>query len=352
MLRVCDMMAFARARAPRALVTAEAFTRIEVLANDLPDVMSSYYFECRLDSHCNQVDLLGCVGAVDGGRDVLTAHLLQWGQCQSDPIWKLVTEFCVTWSDPRSPMHALVPHIWLAFDLRESESSGSPSAPCLLLRVVPAPSNGAAASQLPRTARDAQQFRQLIDALFDILPKEPSGNTRRKALQACYDLLPAKGHIVHVSLMLKRNPQTCKLNILLPKAQLVHYLTRVGMRDSTPEISAFIGRFAPAHERLKLQLVVNESVAETLELEFHFDESKDSQQRYAALLSELCTSGLCSSEKMDALRRWPGRFGLAAPGERWPTQWSTWTDLKITYQAEAAISAKGYLGFAPRSSVF
>jgi hypothetical protein len=332
-------------------VTQEALSRLDVLVNDLPNVMSSCYLECRLAPHSDQVDLMGCVSALDGGRDILTAHLIQWSQWQSDPVWKLVTNFCVRWSDPSSSFYALVPHVWLAFDLSESKSSGSGSAPCLLLRVVPARSQGIPPSQRLRTALNAQQFWQLIDGLFHLLLKESITNTRRAALQACYDFLPATGQLIHVSLMLTRSPQICKLNILLPKAELLQYLTRIRMADSIPEISSFVCRFAAANEWLKLQLVVNESVARTLELEFHFDESTNSQQRYVALLGELCESGLCSQEKREALRWWPGCFGLVASGQRWPTHWTTWTDIKIVYRAEVATSAKGYLGFTARSTI-
>jgi hypothetical protein len=349
MSRPIDMMALIRARAPSVLVAAEAFSRLEALAPLLPDVMSSYYLECRLAANSGQVDLMGCVRASDGGRERLTSHLLRCKQYQEHPIWKSVTDFCTSWSEPGSPLYDLVPHVWLAFDL--DGSSSSTRGPCLLLCTDPDYLDGTAQPKRSDTTT-ALQFRLLTDAVFNTLLKRYPDNSQRLILWSCHDLLPPGGRLIHLSMMLTRSSQTCKLNISMPKAEIVQYLRCIHWSGSIIEIGALLSRFCADNQWIKLQLVICESLAPTIELELHFDESQESQERYRALLDRMCESGLCSTEKREALRRWSGRFRLISPGQEWPTQWTTWTDVKIVHWRDHALFAKAYLGFMPSFSIF
>ena len=343
-----ETLAFIRTRAPRALMTSEALSRLEALTPLLPDGISAHYLECRLAAGNNQVDVMGCLRGWDGGRKGLRNHLLRSEPLLESPSWKAIDQFCASWSAPGSPLFETIPHVWLAFDLDGAESPNP--APCVLLcldwhhfdKVPPWPPKVITASQL----------RLVTGAVFEILLRRRPGNSQTASLMSCRDSLPNGGQLNHMSVMLTRSPQICKLDISLPKVGLHRYLTCIDWPGSLPEVSALVSDFCADLERINFQLVVGESVAPTLELELNFDESTESHERYRLLVDQLCDAGLCATAKRDALREWPGRFRVISPGHTWPTTWTTWTDVKIVHATDRAPFAKGYLGLRSSSSIF
>ena len=341
------MIAFIRSRAPSALVTPEALARLEILANRLPDAMSSYYLECRLAANFEQVDLMGCVSAADGGRELLRSHLLRDERFHVHPVWSAVARFCAAWSEPGTVLFDLVPHVWLAFDVDESYSWER--GPCILLCLDPKYPDGTARLQQFDQIKTLQT-RLFTDPAFVSWLKE-CGRLLTSRLVSFHDLLPSSAQLLHLSLMLSRSPQLWKLNILLPKVELLPYLSRISYGRFDLGVCGVLSQFAGEREWIKFQIVVNENVAPALEIELHFDESNSFQQQYRGVLDRLCQANLCSQEKKEALRSWPGRVRVAGPGKQWPTRWTTWTDIKIAYQPEYLTSVKAYLGFMPSSSV-
>ena len=54
---------------PPPLVTAPAFEPVKATARLLPDIMTSYYLECRLAADQEQVDFLACATAPHTQRE-------------------------------------------------------------------------------------------------------------------------------------------------------------------------------------------------------------------------------------------------------------------------------------------
>jgi hypothetical protein len=62
------------------------------------------------------------------------------------------------------------------------------------------------------------------------------------------------------------------------------------------------------------------------------------------LLEQCVLTGLCTPEKREALLTWPGSFRALFPGEKWPARFRKWLDVKIVYQPNQPLEAKGFLG--------
>ncbi len=341
-------MSFILAKAPREMVNAGALRRLQDLTRLLPEAMSSYYLECRLSADCDQVDLMGCVRASDGGRQLLKSEMLRNSQFTDSPGWKPVAEFWSRWCEPGSLFYQLIPHVWLSFDLDHFASSEP--APCLLICMDSHYASRDA--RYPSNPIGASQFHDLTGTIIESLMGRRPSALLSATLRSCHSCLPAGGRVIHMSVMLTRTPQYCKLDISLPRSGLHQYLSDIAWSGSPAEIDALMSRYCVNDEQIWFQLVVQESVAPTLELELHFDDSDESQSKYRRLLDELVDAGLCTSDKRCALRQWPGRSRVVSPGEKWPSRWNRLTDVKIVQAQDRALSAKGYLGFMRDSSLF
>jgi hypothetical protein len=343
-----NVIAFVRNRHVSTLVTPRAFAKLEALADWLPDAMSSYYLECRLTGDHDQVDLMGCIRAWDGGRQNLKDHLLQNRQYRGRRIWESVSDLCVDWSARRSSTHELIPHLWLSFDL--DDHSWLNPAPCLLMCLDQ--------SRFPdgRDQRSsmltARELRLLSDSIFETLLGRPTTKEERATIESCRDSLLPGEQLAHMSVMLSREPIAQKIDISMPTAGVHRYLERVNWTGSLQTLDKLISRLCPEYERVGFQLVIGESLAPTIELELHFDNSNESRERYCVLVDRLSDAGLCAKEYEDDLKRWPGQFRLPSPGNKWPTRWRTWMDVKIVQARNCSVAAKAYLGLAPSTSLF
>lgn len=337
---------------PLPLVSIQATSRIKTLAGSLPDAVSSYYLECRLAADSPQVDFLACVTASDGGREILAGpdRRGDWPNFPSEDLkWNRVCDFFSCWVDPCFPLRRRVPHIWLEFDLDRPFAKAPP--PCLLLCLDPAYFEK---KSQPQHLNDitAQEYQQVINTALEILLEHPISLQTRKSLFSCFDLLPVGGQVVHASVMLSRKPLVLKLNISLPKDQLLDYLRCIGWTGSIAEIETILSTFCQLTDRLKFQLTVENIVSSKIDFEFYFDASvpTDVEQRF--LLDQAVANSLCTPEKRDALLAWPGSFTATFSHHSWPTRFYKWIDVKIIYQLNHFLEAKGYLAFMPSASIF
>jgi hypothetical protein len=343
-----NAMAFVRSRDVDDLITPRAYSRLLELENWLPEALPSYYLECRLAPESDQVDLMGCVHAWDGGRAELQSRLAHNERLKSHPIWRSIWKLCRKWSSSGSSLHQMIPHLWLSFDI--DERSFTDPAPCLLLcldqsRFVG--SNAHGSSML-----SAQKLGLLNDDIFElVLGRRPTG-IEKGSLESCRDALLSGEQLAHMSMMLTRRPIARKIDISMQASGVLPYLARIDWPGSILGLEKLMSHYCPEFEKVGFQLVVGDSPAATIELELHFDYSSQSQSRYKRLVEKMSYSGICTKEKKTALLRWPGQFSVRLPGEQWHTRWRTWTDVKITLTRGGDFSAKAYLGLSPSASIF
>jgi hypothetical protein len=178
-------------------------------------------------------------------------------------------------------------------------------------------------------------------------------------LAACFDLLPTHCTIPHLSTMLARQPAVLKVNVHVaadvPNGQLLAYLEQIRWSGSLAKAEALLQFFRPAPTPVIVDMVVGDTVAPMIG--FAFSQSLAAMQleedaELLALLDRCVESNLCSAQKRAALLRWPGRVSKKYQRYGWPARLMRWLDVKIVCATDGSVEAKGYLGFAPRFSLF
>jgi hypothetical protein len=330
---------------PGSLISAQAFSHIKTIATVLPNAMSGYFLECRLGVDNTRVDFLSCAMACKGGRTVLAgehppaalpAFLLQ------HPLWRRVQDFVLQWADTTSLLYQQVPLIWLEFDV-----DGPPPEvplPSLLFCLDPAFLLRDATSETAAYLT-AETYRHITETTVAHLIGQPLPPRTHQTLLACYERLPAGGHLVHISVMLARRPMVVKVNVSLPKDRFLAYLDRIEWRGSYSEMQALLTAFYPSTDIIKVDLTIADTVLPHIGLEFFSDPQDDPKRQ--ELLHRCVNVGLCTPAKRDALFTWPGHSCERYAKHLWPTLLKRWLCVKLVYQSNAPLEAKGYLGFMP-----
>jgi len=107
--------------------------------------------------------------------------------------------------------------------------------------------------------------------------------------------------------------------------------------------------------RVIVDLAVGDTVAPMIG--FAFSQSLTATQlkedaELLAVLDRCVESNLCTPQKRAALLSWPGRVSKKYQRYAWPARLMRWLDVKIVCATDGSVEAKGYLGFAPRFSLF
>lgn len=342
---------------PPVLVSTQAFAHIKQLAQQLPAGLSSYYLECRLAAEADQVDFLACAATPEGGRELLAGESEPFPSHLLDvPLWQRVHHFCRQWATPTSTLHARVPLVWFEFDHAESAPLALPCPSFCFCLDGTYLQRGPWSQRYP--AQDGNQDKVLAKSGLQLLHDAPIPQQHEHIFDACFDALPEGGRIIHISAMIARQPSLAKLYGVVPTAQLVPYLTRIGWPGSFRELATIMTNFCTADTvdgNTYLDLSLGASVSPRLGLAFAQQqiEQLPGQDLTRRTLLDLCVHhGLCSPEKRDALVRWPGRLRAVFRGDALPTRFRKWLDIKLVYQPDQPLEAKGYLGFMPYFSLF
>jgi hypothetical protein len=360
MLRPFDeTLKLIKPRVPYQLVSSKMFSRVKGITTRLPKAASSYYWECRLAAGATQVDFLACVAASDGGREVLAGQGTGAGLSDvllENPLWDQAHDFFRQWAEPTSMLHEAIPLIWLEFDQVDG-----------LVPEVPLPSFSFCLDPLYADRRswsqhisslNMQERRKVAEKGLRLLFGCALPPQRRRALFACFDSLPVGGRIIHISAMIARQPAVVKVYGSVPKDQLLAYLTRIGWPGSIPELTNILTTFCTPEivdNNMYIDLTIGEAVMPKLGVAFSQQQIENLPHRDPTrqILLERCVqTGLCTSEKREALLAWPGSFRTMLRGETWPACFRKWLDVKIVYQPGRPLEAKGYLGFMPQFSLF
>jgi hypothetical protein len=313
-----------------------------------PDALSAYYLECRLTDQTTQVDLLACTDATRGGREVLAGLNGHSGLpefVRGSPYWQRVDAFLQDWSDPTTALHRDVPLVWLEFDIL----GPPPEIPIPSLHVCLAQEWARAGE---RTVVPADGCREIAASAFELALGRPLAHAVNDTLYRCFNALPEGGRIIHFSTMMARDPVTFKVYSELAKDQVVPYLARIDWSGDLQEMTRLLETYCQDLDVLRVELNIEEDVLAKTGIEFLDSMQMDHDPERHHLLAQCMTHGLCAREKYEALLSWPGIDAVTFEGHSWPTKVRRWLDVKLVYQANASLEAKGYLGFMPYFSLF
>ncbi len=349
MLSLAGTLDTMRPHLPVALVSADAFKRARASVAHLDaEVTNGIHFECRLRNGSPRVDLVIVVHA-DGGELLAAAGGSGApGSPHEQPARLQLPAFCRRWTAPTSPLRNVIDHIWLEYDVEQSQSrhEATQSGPGVFFGLRNPRGMAHSAATLCRTALEA----------LETLTGRQTPHTVQECLSACFARLPLETRVPHVGLMLGRKKPTVRVCIAkLPVAGAAHFLAAtagVGGRDVadiTRMASLPDGPGGPLYvPMLHLDIDERRGFVPRVGMERQFAQTCQLTGRIGAgeqyLLDTLTARGLCAPDKRDALLKWPGRSVAMMPHEVW---WSVVerriNHVKFVYEPSSGIETKGYL---------
>lgn len=321
------------------LVSPQALNKIQALAQILPP-FSFAAFECRLGANQSRVDF----------HVNLPQHPLNLpARFLTYSVWQEFQKFYQNWTESNSLLHRSVDSLILEFDI-----TGQPSLvpiPCVLLTLNPE----AAREDFNLMDITANwSFMQLNDS---IVPEIKSN------LSLCTNSLPDGARISNLAVMLSRPTQAVRVVVKgIPPHQLTDYLVQIGWSEPKNQISPIISTLSEWVDSMALAFDVGDTIHPRIGLECRLQKQPLDEPRWQLLLDYLVEKGLCTSAKRNALLAWPGFSQKAEQMQLWPSN-LIWGDLflgtkalsvfsrtiyevKIVYQPNSPLSAKGYLTFS------
>lgn len=330
------------------LVSPDSVAKLVARASVLPPVHRAG-FECRLAPGDQRVDLQQGIFRNNAEPVTLERFLASAGTLTG--AWERVRSLCETWATATSSLHDGISELWLEIDI----PTGSCPEPAGLTDLVPSvfavlePTDAVASLAIAR---------ELIETLADRSSVEGLG----AALARCASPCQPPARLSHVGLMLGRTATSMRVHIsALPLRALVHYLSAIPWPGDAAEARSLAGMLLDHGDSLALCLDVVGDVLPRLGLECFFAQNHGLDPRWPKLLGRLTALGLSSSEKADALLRWPGVIvppnapadwpedlivrSLTAPESTLGVIDRRLSHVKLTCASGQAPSAKAYFGF-------
>ena len=341
------------------LVPSGTFVRAKEIVGQLPEAFSSYYFECRLTADTPQVDFLTCATTPDKGRENFVSYNGTGSSLQGflgNAVWDPIIGFSKKWVDPTSILSEQIPLMWLEFDQVDSPLPEIP-LPSFSFCIDPKYMYRHFTSRGVNNL-DSPTFRAVTEQTLGILYGGSLPSANKQALFACFDALPPGGQIIHLSSMLARQPAFVKVYGSVPKKHLIPYLDDIAWPGSGAELANILKAFCTPNtidQNIYIDLTLGETVMPRIGIAFaqqQIENLPGQDPTRKALLDRCVKEGLCSPQKREALALWPGNFYAFFSGKTWPIRFHKWLDIKLVYQPDHPLEAKGYLGFMPQFSLF
>jgi hypothetical protein len=324
------------------LVSPQALSHLQTLAKILPS-FSYYYagFECRLGANSSPaVDLFV----------FLPQHILNIpAPFLAHPVWQTFQEFQREWVTPTSFLSKQLKDIGLEFDL-----DGPPSQipiPILFFEF--------------NRKMDHNEIFVLIETIFKQFNR-PFSKKLAFNLQRCIHELPEGARIIQIGIMFSRPTEAVRIIIEdIQPEQILEYFPQIGWFDPTDRLKTIVPTLSHLVDSIGfLDIDVGETIHAKIGLECFFIKQPQYEPRWPLFFDYLVEKGLCSTAKRDAMIMWPGLFQKDTDPALWPTHLN-WGDaflgdkavsvffrrishIKIVYQPDKPLEAKGYLTFGHR----
>jgi hypothetical protein len=304
------------------LVDRAAFKQVRDCALSLPP-LSFAGFECRLAADQPRVDFQ---------LNLTRTRVRFQEELLTEPVWMLLDRMVGEWVEERSDLHAHLKGIFMEFDLER---------PCQ----IPVPSLFFALQYGIESAhivlnRVEELYPGVLDFISIAAPR--------------LDDLPSGAVLANLGMMLGRSTHVVRARLtgLMP-ADVAH-----GGHDFAGNGWCEASALADMVDAVAILMdIVGDPPSAGLEL--FFDGQHPGEQRWCELLERLVDLGACSVKKRDALLEWPGAVTL--PREQRPSAirwgdrllagrtvslfWRRVNHIKVTPEADGAVSAKAYLAF-------
>ena len=275
---------------PQSLIDKKAIQRINSIAQDLPEQITSFFgFECRLGNKKPVADFLFCIFKDSYGHDILNnsdnQNSLLPQKWMNHSIWKNIIRFVKKWDENMD-------HLWLEFDIQENEGESIP-IPSFFFAPIDS-TNGI-------FLRREESFKTIIKGLLIV----KAGKIEELIQKQIYNVvmtLPDDAYIFQVGTMLSRSEQVYRLCIRdIEGPQIVSFLAKMNWIGNLGILSELINELYTYVDRIDLDVDINTQIGPKIGLECYLNMDDQRSHRWKHFLSYLADRGLCTDEKEEAL---------------------------------------------------
>lgn len=333
---------------PEQFIDGQCMEQIKAIGRRFPAAISSTFgFESRLGEPDAHTDFAFCVMNRKEERDIIAGYdpRNSLPECFSaHPTWRRIENFCKRWANPATSFHYNVDQIWLEFDI--NGNAQEPPIPGFLFgldklftKTFP---------ELMHGEWNTEKYGQIITEGIEILSGTPPSPGLRANLKRCFRALPPGAKIVQAGLMLSRNVNAIRFFIrhLEKEPLLMDFLAKIGWNGSIAHLME-VYRFLRSHVKATVIAVdIGEEIYSKIGIECYLDYYPEGKQQRDEFIGQLVKRGLCTPQKGEILRNWHGYSQQIMKHEFWPSLLVKMLNhIKIVYQPDSSIEAKGYMGF-------
>lgn len=314
-----------------SLVGPGARERIARLASRLPAIGSCGAFELHLGTRADRADLL-LFSDGQGGRRELARDLGEDTPRLAGPELRPLLE---EWTRPGSRLQAGTSHLWLEYDLPEGRESRLPMVYFGLSRLQP------------------EELGDLARQLRELLGGPAASEAQVRTLEHCMRSLPADGQITFLADPCRlRGGQEVRLIAQVPREHAWSWLTRIGWPGDRDLWELAARTFANSPRHISLYLDVADSVGPRLGVESMLPSPDAARELWEGVAGQLVDLGVATEEESAAVLNWTGAETVDLPGQESLVRIGRGPSFKLVLDARGAISAKGYLAFRARETIF
>jgi hypothetical protein len=313
------------------LVGPAALERLDRFAKDFPPIGSSGAFELHLGTGADRADLL-VFSDGQGGRRKLSRALAQGAPRLAGPALRPLLE---EWTLPGALLSARTSLLWLEYDLPRGGEGRPPMVYFGLLGLAPA------------------ELGDLVQRTRRILTGRAAGEAQIRTLERCMQSLPDDGQITFLAdPCAARGVDSVRLIAQVPRVHAWSWLERVGWPGSRDQWEAASSTFTNGPTHISLYLDVADTVGPTLGVESTLPPPDSGREQWERLAERLVDLGATTAEEVAAVISWAGSETVDLPGIESLVRLSRMPSFKLVVDARGGISAKGYLGFRARETLF
>ncbi len=257
--------------------------------------------ESRMADRAPQLDLQQCVILGDGEPALLRDFILAAHPAaeEGEGPWARLGRFCTAWADPGTLLHHGIAEVFLEYDLD----------------TAPRPTS------MPSVFFAAGERSVAREALGLLLPA-PWPHGLDENLARCFTECPTGACVAYIGAMLGRATEGLRVNVKgLRLDDLVPFLRAVGWSGSPSCVEQWAAWAFDRVDRITVCLDVGTDVHPRLGLEAVLAFQPPGEPRWQALLEELSSADLCTSESASGFLNLPGVLRPPETHGEWPAPW-------------------------------
>jgi len=312
-------------------VNAPAWEKIESLAGGLPPLGSRGFFEVHLGAR-SRVDF-GFYAHGREGREALadffaTGHDL--------PAGEAVRPLLADWLGPETPVARASTVVWMEYDLpAEQDGLRPPLVHCDVM------------------SSSGEEIRCIARRSRLLLSSREPGDAQLAVLDHCIRSLPAYGRVTFLTdLRPARATDDLRIVAELPGPETGRWLQDAGWPGDLRRWNEVLTLLGADDLHLPVYLDLGEEIRAGLGVEFTAPGRQGARETWQVFLQRLVDTGLATADETTAVLGWRGTTTVDVPEIEPLLRLQRALGIKIVLSAAGEMTAKAYLAFDVRPTLF